>query len=475
MQLRVKSNTTLIWKPTTVIEGMILSIDNNDTIAAICTGIGGSISIIRLSGTNALTVFSRIWNSKSEFAKIKPRQLVHGDIVDKNGVIKDQCLAIVMNAPNSYTGEDVVELHCHGGSLVSKTVLMLILSHGCRHAEPGEFTKRAFINGKMDLTQAEAVLDIIEAQSEMALHAANRQLDGNLRLKVNTLYDHTELLLAEIETTMDFTDEDLDWTPTAVIEKKLQVMIDLIVELLQSRETGEILRNGIKLAIIGIPNAGKSSLLNAILGRDRAIVTSIPGTTRDTLEEFSQIRGIPINLIDTAGLRDTNDLIEKAGIARSIDSMSQAQIILWVIDAEKPLDEQLLCEKLIEGKPVIAIANKIDLKENFKFTINPHFPFVKISATKGIGLEDLYDKIETVVWRYPHRDEPEIAINARHGILLEDAQSKLTKSIVTIKNQEFELTAVNLRAVLTSLGSITGKTVEPDILGIIFNKFCIGK
>ncbi len=453
----------------------IPSINNDDTIAAICTGIGGSISIIRLSGVNALPILNRIWKPKSDFPKIKPRRLVLGEIVDKKGTIKDQCLAIVMNAPNSYTGENVVELHCHGGLLASKSILMLILSHGCRHAEPGEFTKRAFINGKLDLTQAEAVLDIIEAQSEMALHAANRQLEGNLRSKVNALYEHAELLLAEIETTMDFTDEDLDWTPASVIEKKLQQMIDLTVELLQPRETGEILRNGITLAIVGIPNAGKSSLLNTILGRDRAIVTSIPGTTRDTLEEIAQIRGIPINLIDTAGLRDTEDLIEKAGIVRSINSMSQAQIILWVIDAEKSLEEQVLSETLIAGKAVIAIANKIDLNENFKFTIDLDFPCVKIAATKGIGIEDLYDQIETVVWSSPHRDEPEVAINARHGSLLEEAQSKLSKSIATIKNQDFELTAVNLRAVLTALGSITGKTVEPDILGIIFNKFCIGK
>ncbi len=462
-------------KSKTKTESKIPATDNDETIAAICTGVGGSISIIRISGKDTLKIFGKIWQFKSERTEIIPGKLIQGNIIDRNGITTDQCLAIVMKSPNSYTGEDIVELHCHGGVLVSKSILILILSHGCRHAEPGEFTKRAFINGKMDLTQAEAVLDVIEAQSEMALHSANRQLEGNLRSRVNDLYEHTEMLLAEIETTMDFTDEDLDWTPAAEINGKLQIMIDKITALLQSRKTGEILRNGISLAIIGIPNAGKSSLLNAILGMNRAIVTSVPGTTRDTLEEITQIRGIPIRLIDTAGLRDTNDMIEKAGIARSIDSMQVSKIILWIIDSEKPLNQQLLSNRLIEGKSVVAIANKIDLNKDFEFPNDLDFPCVKISATEETGLEELYDKIEMVVWQYPHKDEPEIAISARHGILLEDAQSKLVKSKTTLANQDFELMAVNLRSVLFALGSITGKTIEPDILGIIFNKFCIGK
>jgi tRNA modification GTPase len=447
----------------------------DDTIAAICTGVGGSISIIRVSGDRTLDIVRKVWKGKVDLAVSSHRTLLMGRITNNEGIVEDECLAAYMPRPNSYTGEDVVEFHGHGGLLVSRTVLSLLLANGCRAAEPGEFTKRAFINGKMDLTQAEAVSDIIQAQTRMALHAAARQLDGALKTRIEPLYERTSTIHAEIEARMDFSDEDLEWSSTDQLVSDLKSINVDITELLQSREAGEILRSGIKIVITGATNAGKSSLLNTILGRNRAIVTDIPGTTRDTLEELAHIRGIPIRLIDTAGIRVTENRIEKEGMARSKDSIKIAQIVLWVIDSTKELADQRLDETLVEGKIIIAVANKIDLVTNLTIKDQIHFPLVKISALTGEGLETLYDPIEKSVWRHPRTEDPEIAINSRHGVLLKNARRHLNETLDILANEDFELVAVNLRAAINALGEITGKTVHPDILGKIFAKFCIGK
>ncbi len=445
-----------------------------DTIAAIATGIGGSISIIRVSGSDCLAVASQIWQSTSHLSA-RRRTLTLGKIVTADGAVVDTCMAVYLESPHTYTGEDIVEFHCHGGSLICHAVLSLLMKAGARLAEPGEFTKRAFINGKMDLTQAEAVLDVIQARSRMALHAANRQLEGSLRQRIETVYNTIAEVLSEIEVRMDFCDEELDWRDTDALAALQHDAIRDISGLLRSREEGEVLRNGVRVVIAGVPNAGKSSLMNRMLGRDRAIVTNIPGTTRDTLEESAQIRGIPIHLIDTAGLRDTDNKVEQEGVLRSRASIAGGEIILWVVDASQSFQKQVASARIEKNANVIVVANKMDLVDAFTSASEVTAPLVQMSILHDQSLDPLYDTIEHSVRRRTHAGAPDIAINSRHYALLEDAQNHVSASIDRLKNDAFELVAVDLRAALDTLGRITGKTVQPDILDNIFHKFCIGK
>lgn len=448
---------------------------SDQTIAAIATGVGGTIAIIRISGADALELAEACWEGRQPLAAYPPRTLALGRITE-GGRTEDRAMAVYMPGPHSYTGEDVVEFHCHGGALVARTVLALLLRQGARHAEPGEFTRRAFINGKLDLTQAEAVLDVIEAQSEMALHAANRQLAGELGRRVDTLYESLTQLLGEIEVRMDFTDEDLDWQTSQQLRAQLDAGISAVEDLLRYRAEGEILRQGVRLVLAGAPNAGKSSLLNLMLGRDRAIVTDIPGTTRDTLEELAHVRGIPIQLVDTAGIREAVDAVEQQGVARSLSSIDQAQLVIWVVDVTRSLADQQLPTERLRGKGQIVVANKMDLVPGDFLLDLPGDPcIVHLSARTGDGLETLFDTIEQMVWGHPHTEEPEVAINARHSNHLETAIVQLKQGREVAMQEDFDLLAINLRATLDALGHITGKTVQPDILDTIFSKFCIGK
>lgn len=449
--------------------------DTTDTIGAIATGVGGGIAILRLSGPQALAIGNRVWKGRAPLSADSARLLCRGQVRDANGEPTDDSLAVVMPGPRSYTGEDVVELHCHGGQLVAHTVLAALLREGARHAEPGEFTKRAFLNGKIDLTQAEAVLDLIEAHSDMALHAANRQLDGHLRRRVDAIFAEICEILAEVEVRMDFVDEDLDWQPSEHVRGTLVEARSAMQTLLAYRQDGEILRHGLRLVIAGAPNAGKSSLLNLLLGRDRAIVTDIPGTTRDVLEELAHIRGIPLRLVDTAGIRDAVDVVERAGIERGEAAIRMAQLLIWVVDTTRPLDEQRLAAELTDGCPMIIAANKADLSGVRSVELGFDAPQVAISANTGDGLPALLDAIEAAVWGQAHDSEPEFAINARHCSLLESTCEQLDAALAVLDEDASELVAVSLRAALDSLGRITGRTLQPDILDNIFSKFCIGK
>ncbi len=451
-----------------------MGLQQNDTIAAISTGVQGSIAIIRLSGPHAISSCQKIW-AGTPLAELPPRTMTLGRIVNRSGTAEDHCLAVSMPAPNSYTGEDVVELHCHGGTMVARTVLGALLQAGARHAEPGEFTRRAFINGKLDLTQAEAVLDIIQAQSQMALHAANRQLDGLLGRRIDAAYDTVTRILAETEVRLDFVEEDLDWEASASIRRRLEEVRADLLELLAHRHEGEVLHHGIRLVIAGAPNAGKSSLLNRLLGRDRAIVTEIPGTTRDTLEEHATVRGIPIHLVDTAGIRASADTVERLGVARSYASIEQAQIVLWLIDVTGDIVAQAPPRERLAGKGLLIVANKIDLLPDAVIPGVEAATVIRLSALTGQGFTDLLDRIEAEVWGHPHYREPEIAINARHCQHLEAACEHLDQALGIVEAEMFELLAVNLRSTLGALGHITGKTLQPDILDTIFGKFCIGK
>ncbi len=444
------------------------------TIAAIATGVNGAIAVIRLSGPDARGVANRCWQGRARLDR-QPRRLLLGCLTDAEGRMVDQCLAVLMAGPHSYTGEDVVEFHTHGGAQAARTVLQAVLQAGAEPAAPGEFTKRAFLNGRLDLTQAEAVADIIAAHSEMALHTANRQLQGRLGRQINELYDQLAEILAELEVRMDFVDEDLDWLTPEQLAARVAAAVAAVETLLQSQQTGEVLRHGIRLVLAGAPNAGKSSLLNLILGQDRAIVTEIPGTTRDTLEELAHIRGIPVRLTDTAGLRDSEDIIERRGVERSYSSIAAAQVVLWVLDASRPLAEQQIDQSHLADKEVLAVANKSDLAPGNCFQGDLPEPALPLCTLTGDGLEEVLDAIERKVWGHPHQEEPEVAVNARHAAQLLQAADRLQQTRDLLAGEEWELITVELRAAIDALGTITGRTIQPDILDYIFSRFCIGK
>ncbi|MBU8902495.1 MAG: tRNA uridine-5-carboxymethylaminomethyl(34) synthesis GTPase MnmE [Victivallales bacterium] len=451
--------------------------NTEDTICAICTGVGGAISIIRIAGSDALKVGQKIWQGQIKLDSKNARKMLFGKIILNDKNIGDSALAVYMPAPNSYTGGDVVELHCHGGSLATKQTLNTALQAGARAAEAGEFTFRAFVNGKMDLTQAEAVCDLITAHSDMALHLAEGQIQGKLSASIGELREQLLDILAESESRMDFVGEDLDWTNDSVFIDKLEDIGAKITELLESGREGIVLRNGIRVVLAGKPNSGKSSLLNLLLGFDRAIVTQLPGTTRDTLEESANLRGIPVTLVDTAGIREATDLIEGIGIDRSHQSIKQAQVVFWLLDASvKDIDAEIaeMNTHTVDKENLIAIWNKADLAEK-KILPELPCPSVKISVLKSLGIDDLLDLLEKAVWEFPHSEEPEIAVNARHSKLLEDAIEALPGALMNLGDSDWELAAVHLRSAISALASITGEESDPDILDNIFSRFCIGK
>jgi len=451
--------------------------NTEDTICAICTGVGGAISIIRIAGPDALKVGQKVWQGESELDLKNSRKMLLGKILLQDGNIGDSALAVYMPGPNSYTGGDVVELHCHGGVLATKQTLDTTLQAGARAAEAGEFTFRAFVNGKMDLTQAEAVCDLITAHSDMALHLAERQIQGKLSDNIGKLREQLVNILAECESRMDFAEEELDWTPASVFVDELESIGTQIAKLLESGREGIVLRNGIRVVLAGKPNSGKSSLLNLLLGFERAIVTQIPGTTRDTLEESANLRGIPVTLIDTAGIREATDVIEGIGINRSHQSIKQAQILFWLLDASaKDIDDEIaeMNSHTIDKENLIAIWNKSDLLKDKALPELP-CPSVKISVLESLGIDDLLDLLEKAVWEFPHSEEPEVAVNARHAKLLEDAIEALPGAAVNLDEDDWELAAVHLRSAITALASITGEESDPDILDNIFSRFCIGK
>jgi tRNA modification GTPase len=400
-----------------------------------------------------------------------------GNLHDLNSSTGDTALAVYMPNPNSYTGDDVVELHIHGGILTAKNTLEATLAAGARLAEPGEFTFRAFINGKLDLTQAEAVGDIITAQTDMALHLAEKQLQGNLSTTVKECYTNLVALLAECESRLDFVDENLDFDSTTYLTDQLDTILNKINKLYATREDGVILRNGVRAVIAGRPNVGKSSLLNLLLGFDRAIVTKIPGTTRDTLEELAHIRGIPVKLSDTAGIRESDNLVESIGIERSKSSLEQSEIILWLLDGssdnlEDECKDMLIHIKGYEDK-TIAIWNKMD--NNSVPLPNLSIESASISVKEQHQIDNFLDLYETKTWERPHTDEPEMAINTRHADLLQKVIKTLPEAQLEIQDESWELTSVHLQLAISLLGEITGETASPDILDNIFSKFCIGK
>ncbi len=496
--------------------------DLTDTISAISTPPGeGGIGIVRVSGPASIEIAKKIFTTpKGESLNgVESHKLIHGYIKDPDTRKNiDEVLLTVMHSPKSFTGEDVVEISCHGGSLPLNKILSLTIKSGARLAEPGEFTKRAFLNGRMNLLQAEAVIDIIKSKSDTALESAMNQLQGGLAGKITSIRSILINMLAEIEADIDFPEEDIEFTPLLspplqrggrggiTLQKKLESVLTEIGQLVDSYRYGKIYREGISVVIAGRPNVGKSSLMNAFLNEDRSIVTSIPGTTRDTIEEGLNINGLTIKIVDTAGIRESEGLVEQEGIKRTQKAIDGAGLIIFLLDGSEGLreeDKDLIKEIKQKNKPVIIAINKIDV-ENKNSSEWAGGEFLKISALKNIGLNELRNKIFDIITppssppltspfsppseggergglqggekRGVVTPEGIFITRERHRGLLSKAHDSLNKALHAInQNLSSEFIAADMRLALESLGEITGETYSEDVLNRIFQEFCIGK
>lgn len=456
----------------------------DDTIAAIATAPGeGGIGIIRISGPKSLEVAEGIFSSMSgkKISEYKARTLIFGNIKDGDKKI-DEVLVAYMKGPNSYTAEDVIEINCHGGFISVKRILELVLSKDVRLAEAGEFTKRAFLNGRIDLSQAEAVIDVINAKTDKAHEVAENQLDGSLSKKIKEFREKVTELLAQIEVAIDYPEEDIEFIAYSTLEEKTKELNKDIKKLYETSESGKIFREGLKTVIVGKPNVGKSSLLNSILGENRAIVTDIPGTTRDVIEEFVNIKGIPLKIVDTAGIRETDDVVEKIGVEKSMASFDSADLIIMVVDSSSELsDEDREILEKVEGKETILLLNKTDLpqvidEEEVKKYVDEK-NIIKISALHNEGIEDVHDRIEDMVYTGDIKSSSNVIItNSRHKDALYRAMKSLEDAMKAIEDRmPLDFVEVDLKNVWDYLGYINGDTVSEDLLDNIFHNFCIGK
>jgi tRNA modification GTPase len=442
-----------------------------DTIAAISTAFGeGAIALLRLSGPRAVEVADAIFRGKTALRDAPARIAQFGTLHD-SGRKLDEVLATVFRAPASYTGEDLVEIGCHGGVLVTRRILEALLRHGARAAEPGEFTQRAFLNGKMDLTQAEAVMDLISAQTDLALRAANEQLEGRLGDRIRSLREALLEMLAHVEAYIDFPDEDIDPETGDSLRRRIDQARTDVQKLLDTAAQGRVLREGVRTVIYGAPNVGKSSLLNRLLGYERAIVSARPGTTRDLIEEVINLHGIPLRLTDTAGVRESSDEVEREGIERTRRALERADLVLHVADSSQP---RTTIDPFGNSPRTVAVLNKSDLGEHSTWR---GIDAVRISCETGEGLDSLADAIETRIFTggAAHRDWT-VAINARHQTCLERALAFLQAAREAFdQNLSPEFIAEELRAALDAIGEVAGKADTEELLDVIFGRFCIGK
>lgn len=457
----------------------------SDTIAAISTAPGeGGIGIVRMSGDKSIDIIKHIFTlpSGKPIENIRDRYFNYGKIVDDNGDIVDEVLMVCMRGPKSYTKEDIVEIHCHGGMISIRRILELTISHGARLADPGEFTKRAFLNGRLDLTQAEAVADIVSAKSDEAAKASLRQLEGSLSKKIDSIAEELIDLIAHIEATIDYPEEDLDEVVTENIQEQLDSCIYDIKSLIESASTGKLIRQGIKTVIVGKPNVGKSSLLNALVRENRAIVTHIPGTTRDVIEEYITIKGIQINIMDTAGIRTTDDVVEKIGVERTKKSIEEADLVIAMFDASLPFereDEEIL--KRLEGKKVLNIINKMDMPvlldiDKIRARTSSE-DIIEISLREGKGIDRVENYIYNMVYSgdIVASDQPMVT-NIRHERLLRSGYQHLLSAKEALDmGVPLDLISIDIRSAWQDLGSITGEFVTEDIIDRIFSNFCLGK
>lgn len=456
-----------------------------DTIAAIATppGIGG-VGIIRVSGRDCFAVVDGIFKSKGQvpLGERANRTIQYGHIIDDEGQIIDEVLLLLMKGPHSYTTEDVIEIQCHGGLVPVRKILSLLLTKQVRLAEPGEFTKRAFLNGRIDLTQAEAIVDIIDAKTEESLRLAMQQLDGTLTSLIRNLRENLLQLIAHLEVTIDYPEEDIEELTLREVTQKLEPIMVEMDEVLATAQTGRLVRDGILTAIVGLPNAGKSSLLNALLRENRAIVTEIAGTTRDSIEEYMNIEGIALRLVDTAGIRETEDIVEQMGVSKAKEYLEQADLVLAVIDASKPLvDEEKEILQAISHRKSIVFLNKEDLgvaitpAEVSKY--GSFTAIASISAAQGEGLSVLAKEVKELVYGGAVQTNHQAVLsNVRHITLMERAKEQLGQALETIAcGMPVDCVVTDLRGAWEVLGEINGDSLRESMVDELFKRFCLGK
>ena len=452
-----------------------------DTIAAISTPKGeGGIAIIRISGDKSFEILDKIFVKKNPNANLGFYKLNYGFIKDGEKTV-DEVMAVRLKAPKSYTCEDIVEINCHGGTLISEKVLELVLRNGARHAESGEFTKRAFMNGRIDLSQAEAVMDIIQGKTEKSVSLSLDQLRGDLRDKVNQFKKALLDITAHVNVVLDYPEEGIDDPLPAELRNNLEKVYEEANRLIDSYDTGKKIKEGIKTVIVGKPNVGKSTLLNALLHEERAIVTHVAGTTRDVIEEIINIKGVPLVLVDTAGIRKTDDIVENIGVEKSKQFIGKADLVLLVLDASKELeneDIEVINQIKENKKKVIVLLNKIDLNKKINLEGHNLENIVEISAKDNIGIEDMQEKIYSYIVEEDVENSSETLIitNIRHKTALEKTKDAIKNIFETIDmGLPMDLISVDLKEALDSLSEITGEISSEDILDHVFGNFCVGK
>lgn len=456
-----------------------------DTIAAISTPIGvGGIGIIRVSGKEAISIVDKIFKAanKKSLTEVDSHTITYGHIISQSGKVLDEVLIMLMKAPKTFTREDVIEINCHGGPIPLNAVLMEVINAGARLADSGEFTKRAFLNGRIDLSQVEAIMDIIEAKTELSLSQAIGQLEGNLSKRIKAYQDTLIQIIARIEVSIDYPEYDQDEPITSDFEEELRALNEELGELLKTADTGKMIREGVKTAIVGRPNVGKSSLLNALLEENKAIVTDIPGTTRDVVEAYLNIDGIPYQLLDTAGIRETEDIVEQIGVERSKSSIEEADLVLMLMDSHAGLldkDREILNQ--VKGKHVIYVLNKSDLESNITQEILDEYfnngSVIRISAKAQSGLSELKQAMKQVVMKGDAQVKNEATIsNQRQKQALINAIKSLEKVIEAIEmGLPEDCLAIDLHDAFGHLGMIVGESIKEEIINQLFSRFCLGK
>ncbi len=458
---------------------------NEDTITAISTPLGAAgLGIVRMSGPQAIDIGDKIFRAKNKkkLQQADNYTVHYGYIVDPDTEKKiDEVLVIIMKRPHSFTGEDIVEFDCHGGMVPLKRVLDLLIDNGARMAEPGEFSRRAFLNGKLDLAQAESIIEVINSKTEKGLDIAMNHLTGKLSSKINALKNRVLKLLAHLEAAIDFPEDEIEGFKVSELEKRIQRIRNSIQELLATSREGKIYQEGIKTVIVGKPNVGKSSLLNTLLEEKRAIVTDIPGTTRDVIEEYINLEGIPLKIIDTAGIRETEDMVEKIGVERTRDFLKEADLVLMMLDVSQGITkDDLRVYNLIKGKPVIVVVNKTDLPPALsEEKVKKHFPehlLLWISIKEEKGLENLKEAIVSEVFNTGVESEQVLITRSRHEEALKEALKASNRVYNSYKQGlPYDFLTIDLKECFNKLGEITGETVDEDIIDRIFSDFCLGK
>lgn len=455
-----------------------------DTIAAVATAVGeGSVSIIRVSGEEALKIAKKIFRGVrgKSIEDIKPYTMRYGSIIDNETDEKiDEVILSYMKGPKSFTAEDTIEINCHGGVIATKRVLDAVIKNGARIAEPGEFTKRAFLNGRIDLSQAEAVMDIINSKTEVSMKSALVQSEGKLSKEINELRNKLLEIIAHIEATVDYPEDDLEEVTSEKTEVDVKVVIDEVNKLIESAEAGKIIRDGLSTVIVGKPNVGKSSLLNVLTRGNRAIVTDIPGTTRDIIEEYISLDGIPIRIIDTAGIRETEDVVEKIGVERSKEKIEEADLVILMLDASREIaEEDIEIIKYIKNKKYIVLLNKQDLPNAINKSdleeLNQEY-IIPISTKDELGINEIKNAIKELFFKGKINSSEVMVTNIRHKEALYRAKECLESTLCALKDtMAIDLASIDIRNAWSALGQINGETVEEDLIDKIFSEFCLGK